>query len=556
MYSIAKHINFRTALTPLLFLGYFQINVLLNAAFYQRKVDESTPSVVSEQTRSNANLYRSLTEKRKDYVKRVSRNHNESGDNLYLSRLKPKVMKTFSIENETEHIYDIPNSEENVTSTSERIAKYNEVVRQTVGPHEPTMTMSKSRCSLSIKNDQDKLFKMSLLVGYNTSSHRPYIKSKYPAVEDAPKNIEQLIFPRSPLIDETEINQEYSIILTDNDGFRLYGYCRRVLPENCNFCLPLAYCILSELKAPGFFFKILREIESRHGQTDLQADLLLKNLHNHPTPGAGKFLYIKLSATGQKNQSRPSKLSLEMKPRWLSATEAFTAGASTSSPDNKEMEKRNQPIHEADKKNRGISPASSPQIDFNLISSSSIQRGDEILIRRPHDLRLESTELSDLYVSLGSELLITVFGSLLLERKVILYSQNISSVTSCILGLQTILYPFQWQHTLITVLPHELIEICQAPMPFLTGVLEVLNFDTEDSIVINLDTKTVLTKCGDEATILPTSLRDSLKISLDMIDLLDQGKMLSSVLISEAFLRFFVELFSSYRDNVFNVSLN
>lgn len=494
------------------------------------------------------NLYRSLTEKRKDYVKRVSKNYNESGNTL--SRFKPKVLKTFSPEKEDKHIYDIP-YDENVTSTSERIAKYNEVVRQTVGSSERgAMTMNESKCSEIVKNEPEKLFKMSLLIGYNSSNHQAYIKSIYPTV-DAPSYIENLVFPRSPLFDETEINQEYSIILTDSNSNRLYGYCRRVLPENCNFCLPLAYCILSEKKAPGFYFKILREIESRHGQTDVQSDLLLKNLYNHPTPKAGKFLYVKLSTTSQKNQTRPSKLSLELKPKWLSSIECHNFGTSPTSHDKKETIKKNQTIHDSGRKSRDGSPT---QMDFSLISSSLMQRGDEILIRRPHDLRLESTELSDLYISLGSELLITVFSSLLLERKVILYSQNISAVTSCILGLQTILYPFQWQHTLITVLPHDLIEICQAPMPFLTGVMEVLNFDIEDSIIINLDTRTVMAKCGDEATILPNTLKESLKISLDMIDLLDQGKMLSSVLISEAFLRFFVELFSTYRENVFNVS--
>lgn len=124
------------------------------------------------------------------------------------------------------------------------------------------------------------------------------------------------------------------------------------------------------------------------------------------------------------------------------------------------------------------------------------------------------------------------------------------------LGLQTVLYPFQWQHTLVTILPQELVEVCQAPFPVLAGMLEPIQFDIEDALIINLDNRTVAQKCEDEATILPAALRDSLKVSLDMVDLLDQGRMLSSVLIAEAFLRFFVELFAGYKHKHFDVCYN
>lgn len=108
----------------------------------------------------------------------------------------------------------------------------------------------------------------------------------------------------------------------------------------------------------------------------------------------------------------------------------------------------------------------------------------------------------------------------------------------------------------MTILPHELVEVCQAPFPVLAGMLEPIQFDIEDALIINLDNRTVAQKCEDEATILPAALRDSLKVSLDMVDLLDQGRMLSSVLIAEAFLRFFVELFAGYKHKHFDVSYN
>lgn len=52
-------------------------------------------------------------------------------------------------------------------------------------------------------------------------------------------------------------------------------------------------------------------------------------------------------------------------------------------------------------------------------------------------------------------------------------------------------------------------------------------------------------KCGDEATLVPETLKKSLMLSLKIVDALDQGKMLSNVLIAEAFLQFFVKIFAT-----------
>lgn len=403
-----------------------------------------------------------------------------------------------------------------------------------------------------------------LLVGYNTSTGQAYIKSRYPPAEDVPQNIEQLVFPSRKLINQTKADQEYSIILTEGNGYRIYGYCRRVLPECCEMCLPLAYCLISEIKAPGFYFRILQEIEGRHGQAEAQSHLLLEGLQNRAIPEAGKFLHPKLplspkpKAVPAPSQGKvaPKRLSLEANPKWL--TEAAAQAAFSTDTAEPAGGRKDRAIPKSLTDNKKLDKHSiSPPFDLHLINRSLLgppNRADELFVRRPNDLRLESTELSDLYAALGPELLIAVFGSLLLERKVILFSQHISQLTSCVLGLQTVLYPFQWQHTLVTILPHELVEVCQAPFPVLAGMLEPLTIEVEDAIAFNLDTKAVTQKCDDEATILPAALRDALKVSLDMVDLLDQGRMLSSVLIAEAFLRFFVELFAGYKPKVFDVS--
>lgn len=533
----------------------------------------STPSPTTSHKLS-AKVSRSLTEKRKTYVRRVSKKTEPISYGTLHRTFKSPVLKTFSFDDD-----DLKSSEKTET-TSDRIQKYNELVENT--NNSPVVRRKENKTIMTVKsesqistlsdsadanNDRGYLFQMCLLVGFNTSTNSAYIKSKFPDDDNVPQNIEQLIFPNKSLLQQGKENQNYSLILTNDMGFRIYGYCRRVLPESCEICLPLAYCIISQVKAPGFFFKILKEIESRHGQTDSQTQYLLKSLQDLSIPEPGKFLHLKLPLASRpkttifmsNHKISPKRLSLEVNPKWL--TESAAQAAFQESECAYGVEKNGKKsgfkslVQEFEQKKQEKAPFDFGLINRSLLSGrTSGSKIDEIFIRRPNDLRLESTEISDLYRILGAETLINVFGSLLLERKVILYGKNISLLSSCVLGLQTILYPFEWQHTLVTLLPHSLIEVCQAPLPLLTGVLDEITVDIEDGIVIDLDSRQVLQKCGDEPTILPVTLRESLKVSLEMVDLLDQGRMLSSVLIAEAFLRFFIELFAGYKNKTFDVS--
>lgn len=577
----------------------------MNAAFDQHKINDkmgntmdtyelSAPmsnsyvltSSSSPNTSSDAmktvKLCRTLTEKRKDYVRRVSNVRNKpeailKKDPSMHQTFKPAVFRTFSVDN-TDNTDQMANSFTNNNSSKYTIdEKSDDQANQMDTMAQDDVDCCSTQATHFEMNENEngnvqKLFQVCLLIGYNSSTRQAYIKSKFPIDEDVPPNIEQLVFPSPNLLNQTQANQDYSIVLTDNEGYHVYGYCRRILPEGCQICLPLAYCLISEVKAPGFYFKILREIESRHGQAEFQTNYLLQNLQNRSIPEAGKLLHLKLplspkpktiSTSYHKIHATPKRLSLEVNPKWLTesaAQAAFSNNEMTSTNDTQTTKKehRSSPkslVQEFEEKK--LNNANGAPFDLSLINRSLLNgrtKCDEIVIQRPNDLRLESTELSDLYKTLGSELLIVVFSTLLLERKVILYTENISILSSCVLGLQTLLYPFEWQHALITILPQNLAEICQAPIPVLAGMLEPITFDIEDGIVIDLNTRTLVQKCGDETTILPSSLIKSLKVSLEMVDLMHQGKMLSSVLTAEAFLRCFVELFRGFNNKYFHVS--
>lgn len=611
MFHKIKLIKKKHPLTLSFFLP--QINILVNAAFGQHKlndgmgnavdslqispsISQSSSSLNNEtvnQEKTTIKLSRKLTEKRKEYVRKVSvqkiqPDSLKSNDSMHQT-FKSTVFRTFSIDN-TDQETSLNDSINSNGSNNKQHASPNGLVDASEDRHvvDRNGNVSDSRQSDN-ENANDiefdavdgrtkestvyddnvpKLFQVCLLIGFNNSTRQAYIKSKFPADEEIPLNIEQLVFPSPNLISQTRKNQDYSIILTDDNGYHVYGYCRRILPESCEICLPLAYCIISEVKAPGFYFKILREIETRHGQAEFQTNFLLSSLQTRSIPAAGKFLHVKLplsprpkTISTSHHKVTPKRLSLEVNPRWLteSAAQAAFSNCETDSAPTTTMTKKERSnqakslVQEFEEKKQNGAPFDLSLINRSLFNGKS--KCDEIFIRRPNDLRLESTELSDLYQALGSDLLITVFSTLLLERKVILCTENISILSSCVLGLQTLLYPFQWQHTIITILPESLVDICEAPIPVLAGLLKPIDFKVEDAIVIDLNTRTLLQKCGDETTILPNSLSHSLKVSLEMVDLLDQGKMLSSVLIAEAFLRCFVELFVGYKHNTFNVSM-
>lgn len=73
-----------------------------------------------------------------------------------------------------------------------------------------------------------------------------------------PAGVEHFCFPDSthwppPLQTASE---PYTIVLTDSKGDRMYGYCRRVVPEGAQTCIPITYCLLSRHRAAGFYNKV------------------------------------------------------------------------------------------------------------------------------------------------------------------------------------------------------------------------------------------------------------------------------------------------------------
>ncbi|XP_061494772.1 DENN domain-containing protein 2A [Rhineura floridana] len=308
--------------------------------------------------------------------------------------------------------------------------------------------------------------------------------------EDQLKAIPQFCFPDAK--DWTPVcqfnSETFSFVLTSEDGSRRFGYCRRLLPSGKGKCLPEVYCIVSRLGCFNLFSKILDEVEKRRGISPALVQPLMRSVMEAPFPALGRTISIK----------------------------NFLPGSGT----------------------------------------------EVIELRRPLDSRLEHVDFESLFSSLSIRHLSRVFASLLLERRVIFIADKLSTLSKCCHAMVALLYPFTWQHTYIPVLPPSMIDIACSPTPFLIGLLSsslprLKELPVEEVLVVDLVNNRFLRQMEDEDSILPRKLQGALEhileqrneLANDKEEGIPNGKQESSPLnevVSEAFVRFFVEIVGHY----------
>lgn len=92
----------------------------------------------------------------------------------------------------------------------------------------------------------------------------------------------------------TEYPREtFSFVLTNVDGSRKIGYCRRLLPAGPGPQLPKVYCIISCIGCFGLFSKILDEVEKRHQISMAVIYPFMQGLREAAFPAPGKTVTLK-----------------------------------------------------------------------------------------------------------------------------------------------------------------------------------------------------------------------------------------------------------------------
>ncbi|NXP24909.1 DEN1B protein, partial [Scytalopus superciliaris] len=158
----------------------------------------------------------------------------------------------------------------------------------------------------------------------------------------------------------------------------------------------------------------------------------------------------------------------------------------------------------------------------------------------------ESRNLTEYFVAVDVNNMLQLYASMLHERRIIITSGKLSTLTACVHASAALLYPMYWQHIYIPVLPPHLLDYCCAPMPYLIGVHlslieRVKNRSLEDVVLLNVDTNTLETPFNDLNN-LPGEVVSALKNKLK------KQSTATGDGVAKAFLRAQAALFGSYRD--------
>ena len=71
---------------------------------------------------------------------------------------------------------------------------------------------------------------------------------------------------------------------------------------------------------------------------------------------------------------------------------------------------------------------------------------------------------------LGARACVKLLGHALGERKLLLHAQDLGLVTPLAEALCCLLYPMQWSHAYVPILPKVMLEILEAPQPYMVGI--------------------------------------------------------------------------------------
>jgi hypothetical protein len=82
--------------------------------------------------------------------------------------------------------------------------------------------------------------------------------------------------------------------------------------------------------------------------------------------------------------------------------------------------------------------------------------------------------LTEYYNAVDGHNMMVIFASMLYERRIIFTSKKLYRLSACVQSANSIIYPMNWQHIFIPVLPMALMDYLLAPMPYLIGVPAVI----------------------------------------------------------------------------------
>ncbi|CAH9065928.1 unnamed protein product, partial [Cuscuta europaea] len=72
--------------------------------------------------------------------------------------------------------------------------------------------------------------------------------------------------------------------------------------------------------------------------------------------------------------------------------------------------------------------------------------------------------------SLRLEYVLTLFAGALLEKQIVIVCSNLGVLSACVLSIIPLIRPYQWESWLMPVLPNDMLDFLDAPVPYIVGV--------------------------------------------------------------------------------------
>ncbi|XP_045888322.1 DENN domain-containing protein 5A isoform X3 [Micropterus dolomieu] len=95
-----------------------------------------------------------------------------------------------------------------------------------------------------------------------------------------------------------------------------------------------------------------------------------------------------------------------------------------------------------------------------------------VVCQRPStsELPLFDFPIGEMFNLLGVENVLQLFTCALLEMQILLYSQHYQRLMTVAESITALMFPFQWQHVYVPILPASLLHFLDAPVPYLMGL--------------------------------------------------------------------------------------
>ena len=92
-----------------------------------------------------------------------------------------------------------------------------------------------------------------------------------------------------------------------------------------------------------------------------------------------------------------------------------------------------------------------------------------------NELPLIDVNIQRIFIEFELKDVITIYNYIFLESRILFFSKNIEVLNSYIYGFLALLYPFQYQYQVVTILPEQNFEIIESITPFIAGINKEYN---------------------------------------------------------------------------------